>query len=368
MRTSLKKIIESPASLEIAHSNTPFIARQASKRPHTPGITETRIGFLTRSLRQDIPDLRTSEMRFRSLFEQNHDAIYFLDLEGNYLDSNQRGVEMLGYSVEENRLRTMHQNSAEPEKLIEMLALLIRGEIVPIFEIKLRRKNGEIIHTEVNAGLVKDNHCNPIHIQVIVRDITRRKQAEEELQKANAQLNIQLELVNALQDMLREQAMRDHLTGLHNRRYLDETLPREIIRANRENTSVSIIISDIDFFKDVNDQYGHAAGDAVLLEIARIFSGSVRGSDIICRYGGEEFLLVLPGMPLEQAVQRAEHLRKTCAKTLFNYLDKQIRLTLSFGVATYPQHGTQAEEVLLNADKALYLSKQSGRNRVSLWE
>ena len=199
-----------------------------------------------------------------------------------------------------------------------------------------------------------------------VANALARIQAQEELQKAHQQLNIQLELVNSLKDMLKEQAMRDHLTGLHNRRYLDETLPREIIRASRENASVSVLLCDIDCFKRVNDKHGHAAGDAVLQAIAALFAHSARGSDITCRFGGEEFLQILPGMPVERALERAEHLRKTCAETVFRYMDEEIHVTLSFGVAAYPQHGKEAGELLMRADKALYLSKQAGRNRVSL--
>jgi diguanylate cyclase (GGDEF)-like protein/PAS domain S-box-containing protein len=213
-----------------------------------------------------------------------------------------------------------------------------------------------------------DKTGNLLGLVFSLTETTSRKKIEEELQRTNQQLNKQLNLVTELKDQLSEQVVRDVLTGLHNRRYLYEALPGEIIRARREENPVSIMMMDIDHFKRVNDTYGHVAGDEVLKEIAHLLTIFARGSDIACRYGGEEFLLVLLGANLEAALKRAEQLRQKCAEAIIYHEGHQIQVTLSFGVAVYPKHGSSVDEVLNNADRALYISKQTGRNRVTVWE
>jgi diguanylate cyclase (GGDEF)-like protein len=185
------------------------------------------------------------------------------------------------------------------------------------------------------------------------------------MQIANEKLILHMAEIEYLQTELREQALRDPLTGLFNRRYLNETIEREILRADREKTPLSVIIADIDFFKKINDLYGHQAGDKFLVEIASILKHNVRGSDIVCRYGGEEFLLVLPDTSQEAAASLAEKLRILCARLVVPHDGKDLQVSMSFGVATYPEHGTQADEVIMKADKAMYQSKTDGRNRVT---
>ena len=201
----------------------------------------------------------------------------------------------------------------------------------------------------------------------VSRDITRRKQAEEALKSANEMLKLRVEEVEQLQAELREQALRDPLTGLYNRRYLSETLPREIQRAGRKHERLSVIICDIDHFKNINDTYGHRGGDRFLGEVAQLIAKSGRSSDIACRYGGEEFLLVWPGATLEDAVRRADQIRQKCSELVIEHEGREIRATISFGVATYPEHGKEPEEIIVKADRALYLSKRGGRNRVTVW-
>jgi diguanylate cyclase (GGDEF)-like protein/PAS domain S-box-containing protein len=200
------------------------------------------------------------------------------------------------------------------------------------------------------------------------REIAERKQTEAALQKANEQLRLRVKEVEQLQAELREQALHDPLTGLYNRRYLSETLTREIVRAKRDHDPLSVIISDIDYFKLINDTYGHQVGDRYLMEVASLMKSHARGSDIVCRYGGEEFLLVLPGTPLDAAAKRAEEIRQKCEELIHLHDGKDLTVTMSFGVATYPIHGKEAEEIVIKADKALYQSKRNGRNRVTVWE
>jgi len=243
----------------------------------------------------------------------------------------------------------------------------LAGQPVPPYERTLYYKDGAMIEAEISLSLIRDHAGQPMFIQSVVRDITQRKHAEEAIQKANLELRRRVEEIENLQAELREQAMHDPLTGLYNRRYLNDALMREIIRARRSQVPLSVIVSDIDHFKCITDTYGHQVGARFLAQIAGLFLRSTRGSDFVCRYGGEEFLLVLPGTTLESARQRAEEIRQKCAELTIPLNGDKLSVTMSFGVATYPTHGQEAEEIIIKADKALYQSKAGGRNRVTLW-
>ncbi len=168
-----------------------------------------------------------------------------------------------------------------------------------------------------------------------------------------------------LREMLHMQAVRDPLTGLFNRRYMEESLEREFHRADRKQSPVSIMMLDIDHFKRFNDNHGHDAGDALLKSFGAILQNLVRKEDIACRFGGEEFILILPDTTLEIAANRAEHFRKELKCTSFKHQNQGIgTVTVSLGVATYPDHGPNTEAVIRKADEALYRAKNLGRNRV----
>ncbi len=198
---------------------------------------------------------------------------------------------------------------------------------------------------------------------ISLRDITARKQAELELNKMNLRLQRQVEKVSALHDELKEQAIRDGLTGLFNRRYLDETLDREFSRARRASYVISIIMMDIDEFKRVNDTYGHKSGDRVLTALGEIIRQHVRAGDIPCRYGGEEFAIVLPETSIEIAVQRAEQIRQRFHTSRFFKGEDAVVPTLSIGIASYPAHGRSAAKVMHAADVAMYAAKSFGGNK-----
>lgn len=172
-----------------------------------------------------------------------------------------------------------------------------------------------------------------------------------------------------LREALHQQSVRDPLTNLYNRRYLEETMERELLRARRNNSGFGIIMLDIDHFKRFNDSHGHQAGDLLLKEFAQYLRSQVRGEDIACRYGGEEFLLVLPGATLEQTRLRAEALRKNMITLDLDYRGQQLpTVTASLGVAAHPDHGQEWETILHLADAALYHAKHSGRNQVAVAE
>ncbi|MEH6459407.1 diguanylate cyclase [Chitinimonas sp. JJ19] len=170
-----------------------------------------------------------------------------------------------------------------------------------------------------------------------------------------------------LRENLRRQSIVDALTGLYNRRFLDETLQRELIRANRLGTPLSVVMLDVDHFKRFNDTHGHEAGDLVLRHIAQFMQKSLRGSDLACRFGGEEFTLIMPETTPENAQAKCEELREQVSLLTIRLGGKPLpAVTISMGIASTPQHGERAEELIQAADAALYQAKHHGRNRVEV--
>lgn len=167
-----------------------------------------------------------------------------------------------------------------------------------------------------------------------------------------------------LREELRREAIRDPVTGLFNRRYMKESLRQEANRAKRHQTSVGLVMLDIDHFKAVNDTYSHEAGDVVLQELGRLLRRNIRGGDTACRYGGEEFLLILPEIELDGITQRAEKLRHAAKNMQVTYQQRAVSITISCGIAMLPYHGTSIEQVLNAADNALYQAKSNGRDQV----
>jgi diguanylate cyclase (GGDEF)-like protein len=168
-----------------------------------------------------------------------------------------------------------------------------------------------------------------------------------------------------LREELRSQSVRDALTGLYNRRYLGEALDRELRRAVRGKQSVGILMLDLDHFKQFNDTHGHDAGDTVLREAAAFLVKNVRAEDLVCRYGGEEFVIILPTADLEGARTRAERLREKVKELSIVYQGQQLRMvTFSGGIAEFPSHGNTPQELMAAADAALYEAKALGRDRI----
>ena len=168
-----------------------------------------------------------------------------------------------------------------------------------------------------------------------------------------------------LRESLRTQAIRDPLTGLFNRRYMEETLERECARFNRLGTPISLIMMDLDHFKQFNDTFGHISGDTLLRQFGSWLKTQKRVEDIACRFGGEEFILILPGANLDIARKRAEQLRLGVKRLRGEQKDKfHHQVSLSLGVAVFPDHGSTVEEIITAADMAMYQAKKEGRDRV----
>jgi diguanylate cyclase (GGDEF)-like protein len=194
------------------------------------------------------------------------------------------------------------------------------------------------------------------------QEIAQRRQAEDSLRDANARLYAYLVEIETLQAKLREQAVRDPLTKLYNRRYLEEALDRDIARALRDGTPLSLVMIDIDRFKDVNDAHGHEAGDVMLRALSKLLQERIRQGDIACRYGGEEFVVVLSGASSAEIVERAEEWREAFNVLRVSFGGHAVSATISLGVASFPDHASMGDDLLRAADKALYQAKAAGRN------
>lgn len=204
---------------------------------------------------------------------------------------------------------------------------------------------------------------------IMLRDITQQQQDQLEIKQANAELTRQLAENKALHNQLEKQAIRDGLTQLFNRRYFEETVPAEFAKAQRSGQPLSIILLDIDHFKGVNDTYGHLAGDCALRTFAQIIQKQIRESDIACRYGGEEFVVAMPNMPLDGAVERADSIRRVFKSTLLEFEEHCFSATVSIGVGTVPDSSgihamTHPDHLLQKVDQALYRAKKNGRDRI----
>ena len=190
-----------------------------------------------------------------------------------------------------------------------------------------------------------------------------------EIRLLNKEAKRQGKILEQLVEDLQKQIITDPLTNLYNRRFLQEYLPQEIAKAKRASSSVAVLMFDLDFFKRINDVFGHEAGDAFLKSVAALLQGCIRESDIACRYGGEEFVLVLSGASLDGAIKKAEKIRNAVMDLDLIIRQKPLgRVSTSIGIAVYPEHGAEMEALLRAADEALYEAKERGRNRVVVSE
>jgi diguanylate cyclase (GGDEF)-like protein/PAS domain S-box-containing protein len=251
------------------------------------------------------------------------------------LQSYQRGVR--GSACRHIDLREVEESLCVP--------LMSQGEALGIVSLQIMRGQDQQETTPASSG-----------------ESERRLAAVLAKQVALSLWNLKL------RESLRAQSICDPLTGLFNRRYMEETLEREFSRANRNKTSVAIVMVDLDHFKRFNDTFGHQAGDALLRALGDLLKRNTRSQDIACRYGGEEFALVLTDSTLEGAFKRAEILRQQ-VKLLSVEYDGQLlgAVSVSMGVALFPDHGSTMGEVLRASDQALYAAKREGRDRVSMW-
>ena len=225
------------------------------------------------------------------------------------------------------------------------------------------------LHAVADFPILNDDQC--LGVMALGRDVPGHEFSLDQIQYGSLFANLTALVLNnaQLREALREQSIRDPLTGLYNRRYMQEMLRQNLSRVTRKLHPLGLIMLDIDHFKSFNDAHGHAAGDALLRELGRYLQSRVRLEDVACRYGGEEFILIMPEASLEVAQRRAEQLRAEATELRVRDAGLIIEgVTLSLGVAVYPLHARTLDDLIRAADAALYRAKQGGRNRVAVAE
>jgi diguanylate cyclase (GGDEF)-like protein/PAS domain S-box-containing protein len=226
------------------------------------------------------------------------------------------------------------------------------------------RKDGSRLWIETVSVPVFDDDGAHIGYFGITRDSSERKRTEQALREANQQLEVQLRRIRELHEQMREQAIRDDLTGVHNRRHFVAVAEHELERARRHESTLSLVMMDVDHFKNVNDAYGHLTGDVALKAVGSMLSATTRVGDLACRLGGEEFAVLLMGIGHEGAIERAEKWRSTLAEMTIQADGTALKLTASFGVATFPGQAASLVELMKVADTRMYRAKALGRDRV----
>ena len=315
-----------------------------------------------------------SEDLLRLFIDQAPVPIAMFDREMRYIAASRRWVTDYGFGRDSWRGVSHYALFPDlPERWRSIHQRALNGEVIAASEDRFDRADGTVqfLRWEVRPWYLEEVQSGVI---IFAEDITERKRSEADLLKLNAELEqrvhartaeleetidqLQTALIEAesLRRELREQAIRDPLTGLFNRRFLEESMNQEVARAHRGNSSFGVIMFDLDKFKLLNDTRGHEAGDAVLCAVASLLLENIRAGDVACRFGGDEFIVLMPGTSLDAATSKALQ------------LDLQLRaqgVECSTGVAAYPDHGSSAVAILKSADAALYRAKAVAGARVS---
>jgi diguanylate cyclase (GGDEF)-like protein len=253
------------------------------------------------------------------------------------------------------------------------MPLLLHGQVVGVIgiargvESDVSFSDEDIAVLQRFADLAVVAYQNARLFEKAQAEIEFRRKTERELRNANQVLQFQIERVELLQGQLQELAVRDSLTNLFNRRYLEEMLEVEFARAMRSKTSLAIVMIDCDHLKDINDRYGHKAGDDFLVQVANVVRESIRAGDIACRFGGDEFVVILGNVLEEIAFERAENLNNKIASEQILHGNEKISISVSIGIALFPVHGSSGEVLLQKADQALYAAKHKGKNQVRVY-
>ncbi|MEL6940557.1 MAG: diguanylate cyclase [Cyanobacteria bacterium J06598_1] len=355
-----------------------------------PGISLLPMSFLVTGL-----VYFTSLFRFRlfdllpiardTLIESMGDSVLVLDMQDRVIDMNPAAAQFT-YRMTTAITADIPLASGQPRWLGAPVATVLAEWPSLLLHCK-KEENTEVLvsicqepplHINFRLRLLCNQEQRPTGKLLVIRDVTEehetqltlqqtneiQRQTQLELKRTNDLLAQRLKKIESLQGQLREQAVRDGLTKLFNRRYFEEALLAEYSKAKRSGTPLALILIDVDNFKRVNDTYGHQAGDCALQVFAEVIRHHVRESDIACRYGGEEFIVAMPGMTMTEAYQRAESLRRAFQKTVIQYKEQTIQATISCGVGALPEWGGSQDGLISLVDKALYRAKKGGRDRV----
>ena len=293
-----------------------------------------------------------------TVLEHIPEMVFVIDAQDLVLDANSVAQKSLGKTLDEIIGREVIEVfQGWPELLNRFLTSHVAHE-----EIQIPGDPPRTLELIVSALY---NRFRQLEGRIVVaHDVTDRKWLENDLQYANESLKNQLIEIELLREKLQEQAIRDPLTNVYNRRYMAEFLDKDIARAKRDNTSLSIVVIDMDNFKFFNDTYGHKCGDVILQIFAKFLIDHTRRGDVVCRYGGEKFVVLMPNATLEDSYERAEMWRRSFSGTSIEYEGIYLFATFSAGVACFPVHGISGDLTLQAADRALYKSKNSGKNKV----
>ena len=318
-------------------------------------------------------DLHQAEEKYRSIFENSVEGIFQSTPQGRFITVNPAFARMLGYESPEELIATVtdiaSQIYMEAPRRAEFMQVMAERGRVSVFEFQMRRKDGSALWVSESAHAVRDDEGRILYYEGITENITERKQVEEELRLAKEGLeSTNLELQQSLE---REQllASTDGLTGLYNRRHFFELAAREFQAAVRYRRPLTFLMFDMDDFKQVNDTLGHAVGDKLLVMVAQTAVAQVRGPDVVARYGGDEFIVLLPNASAQQALPVAERIRANVAVLHVGTDNIPFTITLSIGIAEL-QHeplDENVDRIIQRADEALYQAKESGRNRTVIF-
>jgi diguanylate cyclase (GGDEF)-like protein/PAS domain S-box-containing protein len=292
--------------------------------------------------------LRDAESRYRDLVETAHDMVWTMDTEGRLTYVNRACTSIYGYTPGEMQQRHLHEfrSPDHPPLDRDAIGALLAGEDSVQFETVHLDNENRPHFLSFSARSHKDLTGRVLRLSGTTRDITEQK---------------------AFQHQLSYNAEHDPLTGMFNRNYFQEELERTVARAARNGTSCALFYVDLDQFKYINDTLGHASGDRLLVDIAALLSMHVREGDLLARFGGDEFTLLLYNIGKRDVLRAAENFRALCDDYRFSVNDKCWNVSASIGIAMIDRHTTSAEEVLSHADLACNMAKQQGRNRVNLY-
>ena len=298
--------------------------------------------------------LRESEERYRSIFENAVEGLFQSTPEGRFISVNPSFARMLGYASPEELVsgtsdiaKQYYVNNEDRQRYEQLFKT---AGFVENFEYKVQCKDGSHIWVSDNTRAIYDRDGKAARYEGYVTDITDQMQAKQELKLLNLKL--------------KHEATHDPLTGALNRRAILDILSKELIRAKRRNTKISIGLCDIDHFKLVNDKHGHQAGDDVLCSFVKVMQNTLRPYDLLGRYGGEEFLLVMPDSTISAEEVLYERLRAKIADNKMMTRSGEVRITVSIGI-TCSNGDDTADAMIAKADAALYRAKENGRNKLA---
>lgn len=301
-----------------------------------------------------------SEEMLRKLMDSIPDLVLVCDIEGNLTYVNKSIKSILGYDPEVEMPASVLSllDKEELETARNNMHRLIKEDIGPI-EYRCIKKDGSYINVEVNSNVLREISSEPFGYVFVTRDITERKKVQEALKQSKEEIErANNELIKS-NYLLQEQSIRDSLTNLYNHRFIMGLLGQEIRKSIQSNSSLCLMMLDIDYFKRVNDNYGHQTGDRVLSAVSKLIQLNIRDNDYAGRYGGEEFIIILPDIQLIEAYDIAENVRKSIQN--FSFTKKNLNVTISIGLTEY--HSEDVKAFVNRADTLLYRAKENGRNR-----